>query len=130
MSSNYTLQNYNHQTAWQIQTVLNDPAFTFTDADNKTILTISCDGEVTWHNPEKADDAADLLVQHVNMSLEKKAGILYRRDQWENNIKAELMRIGQTREITPEVINEVFSKHKMVTVLQGKYHVNTNEKST
>lgn len=122
MSSNYTLQNYNHQIAWQMQTVLNEPAFNFTDSDNKTILTISSEGEVTWHNTEKADDAADLLVQHVNISLERKAGILYRRDEWENDIKAELARISQTKELTPEVIDEVFRKHKMVTVLQGKYH--------
>lgn len=122
MSNTFVFKSYDQFDVNLAMATLTDPAISVQDGENKTILTIDCEGKVTWHNEEMADDAADLLIQHVTISLERKAGIVYRRDQWENDIKTELARISQTKELTPEVIDEVFKKHKMVAVLQGKYH--------
>lgn len=99
---------------------MQSPTLQVTAASGNAIFTITAEGELIWHDASKAGEAVDILFNNITVKFEDNAGIRYRREQWENDIKDALVQAARTKELTPEIVEEVFTKHKMISKLKGK----------
>lgn len=87
--------------------------------DAEPIMTIENNGEVIWHKPHKAGDAADIFCDQIQMRIEDDAGIKQNRKEWEERILDAMTKHAEIEPLTSEVLTEVFRKCIMLDKLKG-----------
>lgn len=91
------------------------------DQNAEKILTITEDGDVIWHQPAKANEATELLINSLHLTMERYAGIKKTRQQWERGIRNGLRKaVEREGKLTAEDIDNVFKKVKMIEKLRGE----------
>lgn len=89
------------------------------DNDAEPIMTIKQSGEVTWHQPHKAGDAADVFCDQIRVRIEDDACIKQGRHEWEERILEAMKKHAEIEPLTPEVLTDVFKKCIMIDKLKG-----------
>ncbi len=106
---------------WVFQTVepMSPSVFQISDTNSEPIMTITNEGEVIWHKPNEAGDAADIFCDQVQIRIENTAGIKQNRKEWEDRILEALKKRAEIEPLTPEVLTGVFQKCIMIDKLKG-----------
>jgi len=102
-----------------IQTEPTPQALSLNDSNGKEILTITSEGQVIWHQADKADQAAEILTSAIVMTVETKAGIKQNREEWEARITEALVSAAEKEPLTPEALTTVIGKCIMIDRLSG-----------
>ena len=89
------------------------------DSNGMEMLTITSEGRVIWHQADKADEAADLLISSIVKQIEYHAGIRQTREEWEARITEALVSAAEKEPLTPEALTEVIGKCIMLDKLSG-----------
>jgi len=107
-------------TDYYIQTFENPPDIvSIQDSNGQEILSIASNGQVTWHQEDKADDAAEMFTQAITRSVEKIAEIKQSREEWEARILKALISEAENAPLTPEALTDVVRKCIMIDKLKG-----------
>ena len=105
---------------YYIQTFENPPDIvSIQDSNGQNIMSISSGGQVTWHQGDKADEAAEMFTQAITRSVEKIAGIKQSREEWEARILKALISEAENAPLTPEALTDVVGKCIMLDKLKG-----------
>ncbi len=90
-----------------------------TDNAAEPIMTIQNNGEVIWHKPHQAGDAADVFCDQIRIRIEDEAGLKQNRKEWEERILDAMKKHAEIEPLTPEVLTDVFKKCIMIDKLKG-----------
>jgi len=96
-----------------------DSALSITDYNTEPIMTIQNNGEVIWHQPHKAGDAADVFCDQIRIRIEEGSGIKQNRKEWEERVLDAMKKHAEIEPLTPEVLTDVFKKCIMIDKLKG-----------
>lgn len=94
-------------------------SFEINDQYGNCIMSINNDGHVSWHQDKKFTEAAEIFIDHIQMSIEAKAEIRQTRKEWEEKIFKSLLYEAKKQPLTEERLTETFRKCIMYQKLKG-----------
>jgi len=94
---------------------------TIYDRDEKPCVTLELDGSVTWEDPTKIDEAAEMFSKTLTMSAEIKSGITNGvKTKIRNTIFEEIIQIAQRKgSVTVDDLTYMYESAKIMDKLQG-----------
>lgn len=87
--------------------------------DAEPIMTIENNGEVIWHKPHEAEDAANIFCDQIQIRIEDGAGIRQNRKEWEKRITMAIASEAKNAPIGPKELTNVIKKCIMYDKLKG-----------
>ena len=87
-----------------------DMVLRISNNDAEPIMTIKNDGEVIWHKPHEAGDAADIFCDQIQMRIEDDAGIRQNRKEWEKRITMAIASEAKNAPLGPKELTNVIKK--------------------
>lgn len=111
--------DYNNSALVLTTKVDSNTIFRISNNDAEPIMTIENNGNVIWHEPHEAGDAADVFCDQIQIRIEDGAAIKQNRKEWEERILDAMIKHAEIEPLTPEVLTEVFRKCIMLDKLKG-----------
>jgi len=96
-----------------------ETALIFTAGNGDDIFSISQDGEAKWLKEDSYNEAAEMFLTHMTMTIEDRAGIAQNRVEWEERITAKLTEQAELAPLGPEELTDVIRKCIMYDKLKG-----------
>ena len=89
------------------------------DVKNDPIFEVSAQGEVIWHKPEQASEAAEIFCKNLQLGIEKKAGIKQTRKEWAEEHRKSIREALVNGELTEEKLETIFNTIDFYGKLKG-----------
>ena len=104
---------------FQILPANSENSLIFTNDNGEDIFSISSAGEAKWLKEDSYNEAAEMFLNYMTMTIEDSAGIMQNRIKWENRIATALVSEAKDAPLSAEELTDVLRKCIMYDKLKG-----------